>query len=154
MRQPYELAQARSARSARLDETGERRLSTKADVEAAARLADALPQIDFVMSLGIASDVPGSDAYVHQAEAMIRNTEKPILFDLLGASEKTGVTLTESCAMHPGAAVSGLLISHPESRYFAISELRKDQVEDYARRKGWSLAEAEKWLGPWLGYSA
>ncbi len=82
------------------------------------------------------------------------HTEKPALFDLLDAPEKCGVTLTESCAMHPGAAVSGLMFSHPESRYFAISELQKDQVEDYARRKGWSIAEAEKWLGPWLGYIA
>ncbi len=80
------------------------------------------------------------------------HTEKPILFDLLGASSETGVTLTESCAMHPGAAVCGLYFSHPESHYFAISELQKDQIEDYARRKGMSLAEAEKWLGPWLGY--
>ena len=55
--------------------------------------------------------------------------------------------------MHPGAAVCGLYFSHPESHYFAISELRKDQVEDYARRKGMSLEEAEKWLGPWLGYA-
>ena len=82
------------------------------------------------------------------------HTEKPLLFELLGASEGTGVTLTESCAMHPGAAVSGLLFSHPESRYFAISELQKDQVGDYARRKGWTQTEAEKWLGPWLGYDA
>ncbi|MBB5352338.1 5-methyltetrahydrofolate--homocysteine methyltransferase [Haloferula luteola] len=80
------------------------------------------------------------------------HTEKPILFELLDAAEKTGVTLTESCAMHPGAAVSGLMFSHPESRYFAISELQKDQVEDYAQRKGWTLEVAEKWLGPWLGY--
>jgi 5-methyltetrahydrofolate--homocysteine methyltransferase len=80
------------------------------------------------------------------------HTEKPILFDLLGASEETGVTLTESCAMHPGAAVCGLYFSHPESHYFVISDLQKDQVEDYARRKGMTLAEAEKWLGPWLGY--
>jgi len=80
------------------------------------------------------------------------HTEKPILFDLLGASEATGVTLTESCAMHPGAAVCGLYFSHPESHYFVISELQKDQIEDYARRKGMSTAEAEKWLGPWLGY--
>ncbi|GAA5484442.1 vitamin B12 dependent-methionine synthase activation domain-containing protein [Haloferula sargassicola] len=80
------------------------------------------------------------------------HTEKPILFELLEASEKTGVTLTESCAMHPGAAVCGLMFSHPESKYFALSELQKDQVEDYARRKGWTLEEAEKWLGPWLGY--
>jgi 5-methyltetrahydrofolate--homocysteine methyltransferase len=81
------------------------------------------------------------------------HTEKPILFDLLGASEATGVTLTESCAMHPGAAVCGLYFSHPESHYFALSELQKDQMEDYARRKGISLEEAEKWLGPWLGYA-
>jgi 5-methyltetrahydrofolate--homocysteine methyltransferase len=81
------------------------------------------------------------------------HTEKPALFDLLNAAEQTGVTLTESCAMHPGAAVSGLLFSHPESHYFAISELQKDQVEDYARRKNWTIEDAEKWLGPWLGYT-
>jgi 5-methyltetrahydrofolate--homocysteine methyltransferase len=81
------------------------------------------------------------------------HTEKPPLFELLGASAETGVTLTESCAMHPGAAVCGLYFSHPESHYFAISELQKDQVDDYARRKGISLQEAEKWLGPWLGYA-
>ena len=81
------------------------------------------------------------------------HTEKPLLFDLLGAPEATGVTLTESCAMHPGAAVCGLYFSHPDSHYFAISELQKDQVEDYARRKGMTLQEAEKWLGPWLGYA-
>nr|WP_193211905.1 methionine synthase [Luteolibacter marinus] len=81
------------------------------------------------------------------------HTEKPILFDLLQASEASGVTLTESCAMHPGAAVSGLYFSHPESHYFAISEIQKDQLEDYARRKGISTGEAERWLGPWLGYA-
>ena len=81
------------------------------------------------------------------------HTEKLTLFKLLDAEEKSGVKLTESCAMHPGAAVSGLLFSHPDSRYFAISELQKDQVEDYAKRKGWALEEAEKWLGPWLGYT-
>jgi 5-methyltetrahydrofolate--homocysteine methyltransferase len=80
------------------------------------------------------------------------HTEKPILFDLLGAAQATGVTLTESCAMHPGAAVCGLYFSHPDSHYFAISELQKDQIEDYAKRKGMTVAEAEKWLGPWLGY--
>jgi 5-methyltetrahydrofolate--homocysteine methyltransferase len=80
------------------------------------------------------------------------HTEKPVLFDLLGATGATGVTLTESCAMHPGAAVCGLYFSHPESHYFVISELQKDQIEDYARRKGMSVAEVEKWLGPWLGY--
>ncbi len=81
------------------------------------------------------------------------HTEKPILFDLLGAEAATGVTLTESCAMHPGAAVCGLYFSHPDSHYFAISDIQKDQVEDYAARKGMSLEQAEKWLGPWLGYA-
>ena len=80
------------------------------------------------------------------------HTEKPLLFKLLQAEAETGVELTESCAMHPGAAVCGLLFSHPESHYFVISELQKDQVEDYAQRKGQTLEEAEKWLGPWLGY--
>ena len=82
------------------------------------------------------------------------HTEKPILFDLLGARGRDRRHLTESCAMHPGAAVCGLYFSHPDSHYFVISELQKDQVEDYARRKGMTLAEAEKWLGPWLGYIA
>jgi 5-methyltetrahydrofolate--homocysteine methyltransferase len=81
------------------------------------------------------------------------HTEKPILFELLKAPEVTGVTLTESCAMHPGAAVSGLYFSHPESHYFGISDLQKDQIEDYAVRKGMTLEEAEKWLGSWLGYA-
>ena len=55
-------------------------------------------------------------------------------------------------AMHPGAAVSGIMYSHPNSRYFGVGLLGKDQVEDYAKRKGISLEEAEKWLGPWLAY--
>ncbi|MEJ6636552.1 MAG: methionine synthase [Akkermansiaceae bacterium] len=80
------------------------------------------------------------------------HTEKPPLFKLLGAEEAIDVTLTESCAMHPGSAVCGLYFSHPESHYFMISELQKDQIEDYAQRKGISTDEAEKWLGPWLGY--
>ncbi len=81
------------------------------------------------------------------------HTEKPPLFKLLGATEETGVTLTESNAMHPGSAVCGLYFSHPDSHYFAISDIQKDQIEDYARRKGMTLEEAEKWLGPWLGYA-
>jgi len=80
------------------------------------------------------------------------HTEKQTLFRLLDATATTGTELTESCAMHPGAAVCGLLFSHPESQYFAISELQKDQIEDYAQRKGMSVEEVEKWLGPWLGY--
>jgi 5-methyltetrahydrofolate--homocysteine methyltransferase len=80
------------------------------------------------------------------------HTEKPILFDLLDATAKTGVDLTESMAMHPGSAVSGLYFSHPDVHYFGISVLAKDQVEDYAKRKGQTIEEAEKWLGPWLSY--
>jgi 5-methyltetrahydrofolate--homocysteine methyltransferase len=80
------------------------------------------------------------------------HTEKPILFDLLDATAKTGVELTESMAMHPGSAVSGLYFAHPESHYFGISVLGKDQVEDYAKRKGMTVEEMERWLGPWLGY--
>ena len=80
------------------------------------------------------------------------HTEKDALFALLDAEAATGVTLTESRAMHPGSAVSGLYFSHPESHYFMISDLQRDQIEDYARRKGFSVEEIEKWLGPWLGY--
>ncbi|TDU71360.1 methionine synthase (B12-dependent) [Prosthecobacter fusiformis] len=80
------------------------------------------------------------------------HTEKPILFDLLNATELTGVDLTESMAMHPGSAVSGLYFSHPEAHYFGISVVGKDQVEDYAARKGMTVPQMEKWLGPWLGY--
>jgi 5-methyltetrahydrofolate--homocysteine methyltransferase len=80
------------------------------------------------------------------------HTEKPLLFDLLDATAATGVVLTESYAMHPGAAVCGLYFSHPDSHYFAISELQHDQLADYARRKNLPLAAAEKWLAPWLGY--
>ena len=80
------------------------------------------------------------------------HTEKPPLFQLLNASSETAVELTESCAMHPGSAVCGLYFSHPESHYFMIDNLQKDQIEDYAARKGQSLEEVEKWLGPWIGY--
>ncbi len=80
------------------------------------------------------------------------HTEKPILFDLLDAAAKTGVELTESMAMHPGSAVSGLYFGHPDSHYFGISVVAKDQVQDYAQRKGMTMEEVERWLGPWLGY--
>jgi 5-methyltetrahydrofolate--homocysteine methyltransferase len=80
------------------------------------------------------------------------HTEKETLFELLDATAATGVELTESFAMHPGSAVSGLLFSHPESKYFAVDNLQKDQIADYAKRKKWDLETAEKWLGPWLGY--
>ena len=74
------------------------------------------------------------------------------MFSLLRAAEQAGITLTESFAMYPGAAVSGFYFSHPGSHYFGVGRMRKDQIEDYARRKGLSLADAERWLAPNLGY--
>ena len=64
----------------------------------------------------------------------------------------TGIKLTESFAMWPGSSVSGLYFAHPESKYFAVGKLGKDQIEDFAGRKGFTVVEAEKWLGPWLNY--
>jgi 5-methyltetrahydrofolate--homocysteine methyltransferase len=80
------------------------------------------------------------------------HTEKELLWELLDAEKNAGVTLTESMAMWPAAAVSGFYFSHPESTYFAVGKINRDQVEDYARRKGMSLEDAERWLGPALGY--
>jgi 5-methyltetrahydrofolate--homocysteine methyltransferase len=80
------------------------------------------------------------------------HTEKPILFELLNATAATGVALTESCAMMPASSVSGWYFNHPDSKYFGVGKLGKDQVEDYAQRKGFTLAEAERWLGPYLDY--
>jgi 5-methyltetrahydrofolate--homocysteine methyltransferase len=80
------------------------------------------------------------------------HTEKHTLFDLLEASAHTGVNLTESCAMWPAAAVSGLYFSHPEARYFGIGRIGPDQVSDYAARKGMDIAEVETWLAPSLAY--
>lgn len=80
------------------------------------------------------------------------HTEKGTLFKLLDATKNTGIELTESYAMYPTAAVSGWYFSHPESQYFVLGRVTKEQVEDYAQRKGWSLAEAERWLAPNLDY--
>jgi 5-methyltetrahydrofolate--homocysteine methyltransferase len=80
------------------------------------------------------------------------HTEKATLFALLDAEKQTGIKLTESYAMWPGSSVSGLYFSHPESHYFGVGRIERDQAEDYARRKGWSLAEAERWLAPILNY--
>ena len=80
------------------------------------------------------------------------HTEKATLFDLLDAPGAAGMALTESFAMTPPAAVSGLYFAHPESHYFGVGRIEKDQVEDYARRKGWTVAEAERWLAPILSY--
>ena len=81
-------------------------------------------------------------------------TEKGILWKLLDVEARTGIKLTESFAMWPGSSVSGLYFAHPDSKYFAVGKLGKDQVGDLARRQGKSLAELERWLGPWLGYEA
>ena len=80
------------------------------------------------------------------------HTEKLTLFRLLDAEAATGVRLTESMAMWPGSSVSGLYIAHPDSYYFGVTRVERDQVEDYARRKGLTLAEAERWLAPVLNY--
>jgi 5-methyltetrahydrofolate--homocysteine methyltransferase len=80
------------------------------------------------------------------------HTEKATLFSLLDAPGKIGLNLTESFAMWPSAAVSGLYFSHPESHYFGVGKIERDQVEDYAARKGWSVGEAERWLAPVLNY--
>ncbi|WP_420935310.1 methionine synthase [Alteromonas sp. A081] len=76
------------------------------------------------------------------------HTEKQLIWDLLSAEEHTGMRLTESYAMWPGASVSGWYFAHPEAKYFAVAKIQADQVEDYAKRKNWTLEEAEKWLGP------
>jgi 5-methyltetrahydrofolate--homocysteine methyltransferase len=76
------------------------------------------------------------------------HTEKRTLFDLLDAEKQTGITLTESFAMHPGASVSGLYFSHPDSKYFGVGKIGEDQVRDYAARKGVGIDYVEKWLGP------
>ncbi|MEM9171182.1 MAG: methionine synthase [Pseudomonadota bacterium] len=81
------------------------------------------------------------------------HTEKGTLFELLDASQSTGVELTEHFAMTPAAAVSGWYFSNAESRYFAVGPIDRDQVADYAERKGWSVQEAERWLAPNLGYA-
>jgi len=78
------------------------------------------------------------------------HTEKRLLWDLLEVEKNTGIKLTESCAMWPAASVSGIYFSHPQSKYFAVGKIGSDQIEDYAERKGISVEETEKWLGPWL----
>ncbi len=80
------------------------------------------------------------------------HSEKAALFALLDGERRIGLKLTESFAMWPGASVCGLYFSHPESHYFGVGKIERDQVEDYAARKGWTAAEAEKWLAPVLNY--
>jgi 5-methyltetrahydrofolate--homocysteine methyltransferase len=81
------------------------------------------------------------------------HTEKGKLFDLLGA-ESVGIELTESFAMSPAAAVSGIYLGHPRARYFSVGRIGRDQVEDYALRKELAVEDVERWLAPNLGYDA
>jgi 5-methyltetrahydrofolate--homocysteine methyltransferase len=80
------------------------------------------------------------------------HAEKRTLFDLLGAEKNAGIRLTESFAMHPGASVSGLYFSHPESKYFAVAQIGRDQIADYAARRGETIEAVERRLAPNLGY--
>ncbi|KCZ94471.1 methionine synthase [Hyphomonas johnsonii] len=80
------------------------------------------------------------------------HTEKHTLFRLLEAEKRIGVSLTSSCAMTPASSVSGMYFAHPESVYFAVGRIERDQVEDYAARKGWDIRTAERWLAPILNY--
>lgn len=81
------------------------------------------------------------------------HTEKPGLFQLLDAEAQTGIYLTESNAMHPASSVSGFYFAHPDAKYFAVGKLDRDQVEDYARRKGMETPQVERWLAPYLNYN-
>jgi 5-methyltetrahydrofolate--homocysteine methyltransferase len=80
------------------------------------------------------------------------HTEKASIWSLMDVQNSTGIELTESYAMWPGASVSGLYFAHPDSHYFGVGKVERDQVEDYAARKGWTIAEAERWLSPVLNY--
>ena len=82
------------------------------------------------------------------------HTEKATLWDLMRVKEETGIEITESFAMWPGSSVSGIYFAHPESHYFGVGKVERDQVEDYARRKGMSVSETERWLAPVLNYDA
>jgi 5-methyltetrahydrofolate--homocysteine methyltransferase len=82
------------------------------------------------------------------------HTEKASLWQLLDPARNAGIRLTESFAMFPTAAVSGFYFSHPQAHYFGVGQIDRDQVASYAQRKGWSIAEAQRWLAPNLGYEA
>ena len=81
------------------------------------------------------------------------HTEKATLFEILDAEAATGIRLTESFAMWPASSVSGLYFAHPDSHYFGIGKIERDQVEDYAARKGWDVDVVERWLAPILNYN-
>ncbi|TWF54427.1 methionine synthase [Neorhizobium alkalisoli] len=109
-----------------------------------------------------AEETLSNEELIHEDYAGIRpapgypaqpdHTEKETLFRLLDATKATGVELTESYAMWPGSSVSGIYIGHPQSYYFGVAKVERDQVEDYAKRKGMGVGEVERWLGPVLNY--
>jgi 5-methyltetrahydrofolate--homocysteine methyltransferase len=80
------------------------------------------------------------------------HTEKATLWKLMDIDKAAGIEITESYAMWPGASVSGLYFAHPDSHYFGVGKIERDQVEDYAKRKGWTVEETERWLAPVLNY--
>ena len=84
--------------------------------------------------------------------ATLHHTEKGILWKLLDVEKHAGIQLTENFAMWPGSSVSGLYFAHPETKYFAVGKLGRDQLLDYHLRKGMTFQEVERWLGPWLNY--
>ena len=110
-----------------------------------------------------ASEKLSNDELIKEAYSGIRpapgypaqpeHSEKATLFKLLDAEAKIGIKLTESYAMWPGSSVSGFYYAHPESRYFGVGKIERDQVADYAKRKGWDMATAERWLAPLLNYN-
>ena len=105
-----------------------------------------------------ADETLGSDDLIREKYQGIRpapgypacpeHTEKAAIWALMNVEQEIGMELTSSYAMYPGAAVSGWIFSHPDSRYFAVATIQQDQVEDYAKRKGWDMQTAERWLGP------
>ena len=82
------------------------------------------------------------------------HTEKQTIWQVLDVERRTGIRLTESLAMYPGSSVSGLYFAHPKAKYFGVGKIERDQVQDYAARKGMSLASTEKWLQPILNYDS
>jgi 5-methyltetrahydrofolate--homocysteine methyltransferase len=136
-----------SALADRLAEAFAEWLHYKARVELWGYAADERDDVD-VMIAEKYQGIRPAPGYPAQPD----HTEKGTLFKLLDAEAATGMILTESYAMSPGAAVSGFYFSHPQSHYFGVGKVDLDQVEDYARRKGWDLAKAEKWLSPILNY--
>ncbi|WP_051695964.1 methionine synthase [Caulobacter sp. UNC358MFTsu5.1] len=136
-----------SALADRLAEAFAEWLHYKARVELWGYAADECEDVD-VMIAEKYQGIRPAPGYPAQPD----HTEKGTLFKLLDAEAATGMILTESYAMSPGAAVSGFYFSHPQSHYFGVGKVDLDQVADYARRKGWDLALAEKWLSPILNY--